>query len=99
MFELKAALTRGDANDHKAQTRYVQMVKQACLDFRTTPINFNENKLEKKEILQLNAQLLIKIQSMINKTGVYDDFYRHYANKDFYLKPLLDYVTGNTIAS
>ena len=49
--------------------------------------------------MRLNAQLLIKIQSMINKTGVYDDFYRHYANKDFYVKPLLDYVTGNTIVS
>ena len=47
--------------------------------------------------MQLNAQLLIKIQGMINKTGVYDDFYRFYANKDFYVKPLLDYVSGHWI--
>ena len=41
LLDIKAALTRGDANDHRAQTRLVTKVKQACLEFRTTPIDFH----------------------------------------------------------
>ena len=41
----------------------------------------------------------MKIQEILNRNGVYDEFYKHYANKDFYVKPLMDYLTGHGIDS
>ena len=61
VLDIKSALIRAETNDPRTNARFVSAIKEACLDFRNTPIDFNENKLDQTEILQLNSELLIKI--------------------------------------
>ena len=69
------------------------MIKTACLEFENAPISFNQNKIDRKDILDINEQILIQVQKNLDKNGAYDQFYRKHDGKSLYIKPLLDYVS------
>ena len=78
----------------------VNLIKHACLEFDNPPIQFNQNKIDRDDILGVNEKLLISIQSVLNKNGAYDAFYGKHEDKSLYIRPLFDFVANkSTIAA
>ena len=53
------------SGDPGSQGRFLTMVKKACLDFKSSPISYKSNQLEQKELLEINKDTLIKLQSQL----------------------------------
>ena len=49
------------SNDPRAQSTFVNMVKKACLEFKRSPIDFDKNKIDQKEVIDLTQDILMGI--------------------------------------
>ena len=84
VLDVNQAISRA-SNDPGSQTAMLKTVKQACLEFNSTPVEYNNNRFQKKEILDLTQELLIKLQQTLGSKGFYDDFFKLIEGKSLYL--------------
>ena len=84
------------SNDPRRQSEFVRYVKQACLDFHRSPIAYNQSFFKQKDILHLSSKILLHVQTVLDKLGAYDVFYKEYAGKNLYSLPMMNFVTNKT---
>ena len=74
-IDLNGSLNR-DSSDPRAQARFLTLVKQACFNFKNTPIKYKNNRFKQMEIMDVNHQNLLNLQQSLATNGVYDEFYK-----------------------
>ena len=95
ILDINAALNRA-TNDPRSQARFLTMVKHACLDFKSSPITYNNNQLKQDELISINQKSLIKLQSILGRHGLYDEYFKAHKGKSFYLRAISDFVTNGS---
>ena len=60
-MDLNGMLNR-DSSDPRAQARFLTLVKQACLNFKNTPIKYKNNRFRQMEIMDVNQENLLRLQ-------------------------------------
>lgn len=71
ILDISKALNRG-TTDPRTQALFVNEIKQACLDFNRSPIIYKRNQFDQSELLRINEDVLIKVQSNLGQAGQYE---------------------------
>ena len=78
---------------------FVKQIKTACLEFRQSHIDYKGNDFDQGELVSLNTDLLMQLQSNLASYGVYDEFFRSHEGEHFYVKPLIDFMVRGQMPS
>ena len=93
IIDVNEAVNR-NSSDPRAQAQLLSLIKLASFNFRRKPIIFNNNQINQTDVLQINQDVLIKLQKKLAEEGIYNDNYSSLnRGQKFYIKPLVDFTS------
>ena len=87
ILDLNSSLHR-DTADPSSNAKFLNQVKSACLEFKTSRIAYKNNTFNQKELIDVNQGLLMNLQSMLAQSGAYDEYFKSHEGKSFYIQSL-----------
>ena len=58
-----------DSCDPRAQGRFLTLLKQACLNFKSTPIKYRQSFYHQTDLMDINQQILLELQKTLSLKG------------------------------